>query len=65
MTAQLLDPVPIALVFILFAILSLVAFEIGFRIGAWWQDRMPGEQEGPTDMLVGSILAGPPAPAPT
>lgn len=57
MTTQLLDPIPIALVFVLFAIVTLACYEIGFRIGRWWQDRMPGDQEGPTDMLVGSILA--------
>jgi len=57
MTRQLLDPIPILGVFVLFAIVCLLCFEIGFRIGRWWQDRMPGEQEGPTDMLVGSLLA--------
>lgn len=57
MTTQLLDPIPVAGVFVLFAIVTLVCYEVGFRIGRWWQDRMPGEQEGPTDMLVGSILA--------
>ena len=57
MTAQLLDPLPVAGVFVVFAILTLLCFEIGFRIGRWWQNRMPGEQEGPTDMLVGSLLA--------
>src|SRR5688572_16777546 len=41
----------------MFAIVSLICFELGFRIGRWWQARMPGEQEGPTDMLVGSLLA--------
>lgn len=54
---QLLDSYPIAAVFVMFAIVTLVCFELGFRIGRWWQDRMPGEQEGPTDMLVGSLLA--------
>lgn len=54
---QLLDSYPIAAIFVLFAIVTLVCFELGFRIGRWWQDRMPGEQEGPTDMLVGSLLA--------
>lgn len=57
MRAQLLDPIPVALVFVLFAIVTLACFEIGFRVGRWWQDRMPGEQEGPTEMLVGSLLA--------
>jgi hypothetical protein len=57
MNANFLDPVPVVGVFLLFAFVTLLCFEVGFRIGRWWQDRMPGEQEGPTDMLVGSILA--------
>ena len=54
---QLLDSVPVIGVFVLFAVITFLCFEIGYRIGRWWQDRMPGEQEGPTDMLVGSLLA--------
>jgi len=57
MGAQLLDSLPVAGVFVGFAVVTLACFEIGFRIGRWWQNRMPGEQEGPTDMLVGSLLA--------
>ena len=57
MTDKLVDPFPISVLFVLFAIFSLACYEIGFRIGRWWQRRMPGEQEGPTDMLVGSLLA--------
>jgi hypothetical protein len=57
MAAQLLDPLPVGIVFILFAIVTLVFYEVGFRLGRWWQDRLPGEQEGPTDVLVGSLLA--------
>ena len=57
MRTQLLDPIPVLGVFVLFAVITLVFYEIGFRIGRWWQDRLPGEQEGPTDMLVGSLLA--------
>jgi len=56
-TDKLVDPVPIGVLFVLFAIFSLACYEVGFRIGRWWQRRMPGEQEGPTDMLVGSLLA--------
>jgi hypothetical protein len=54
---QLLDPIPIVGVFLAFAIVSLVAFEIGYRVGVWWQRRTPDEKEGPTGMLVGSLFA--------
>jgi len=54
---QLLDPLPIPLVFAAFAVVAMLFYEAGFRLGRWWQDRTPGEQEGPTGMLVGSILA--------
>jgi hypothetical protein len=56
LNAQLLDPLPVWGVFVLFAVMTLLCFEIGFRLGRWWQDRLPGEQEGPTDLLVGSLL---------
>jgi hypothetical protein len=51
-----IDSLPIAGVFVTFGIVSLVLYEIGFRIGRWWQDRTPEEKEGPTGMIVGSIL---------
>jgi hypothetical protein len=54
---QLIDDLPVVLVFVVFAIVSLALYEIGFRVGRWWQARTPGEQEGPTGVLVGSILA--------
>ena len=57
MSTQFLDSVSVGMVFVLFAIVSLAVYEVGFRLGRWWQDRLPGEQEGPTDMLVGSLLA--------
>jgi hypothetical protein len=57
LNAQLLDSLPILLVFVAFAIVAMLFYEAGFRLGRWWQDRTPGEQEGPTGMLVGSILA--------
>ena len=56
-TTQFLDALPILGVFVAFALISLVCYEVGFRFGRWWQDREPGEQEGPTGLLVGSILA--------
>src|SRR6476660_8361941 len=56
-TIQILDSLPVLAIFVLFVIVSLLAYEGGFRVGRWWQDRTPGEQEGPTGMIVGSILA--------
>lgn len=52
---QLLDGLPILGVFVLIVIVTLVVYEIGFRIGHWWQIRTPGEQDA-TGLLVGSIL---------
>lgn len=57
MTTQVLDSLPILGVFAAFVVLTMLCYEGGFRLGRWWQDREPGEQEGPTGMLVGSIVA--------
>lgn len=57
MFQELLDSLPVWGVFVLFALVALVLYEAGFRIGRWWQTRTPEEKEGPTGMLVGSILA--------
>ena len=57
MSGQFIDAQPIAVVIGLFVLISLVFYEVGFRAGRWWQKRMPGEQEGPTGLLVGSLLA--------
>jgi hypothetical protein len=54
---QLLDPLPILAVFALITIILLSFFEIGYRVGRWWQEKTPDEKEGPTSMLVGSLLA--------
>jgi hypothetical protein len=51
------DFLPIWGVAVLLVLFCLVAYEVGFRIGRWWQHRTPGEQEGPTGVLIGSILA--------
>ncbi len=40
-----------------FAIVALVTAEGGYRLGRWWQKRTPDEQQGPTSMIVGSLLA--------
>jgi hypothetical protein len=54
---ELLDSIPILGVFGVFAIASLVVYEAGYRFGRWWQTRTPEESEGPTGMIVGSLLA--------
>ena len=53
---SLLDSLSIPAIAVLFAVVSLVCYEIGFRVGRWWQDREPGEQEGPTGVIVGGLL---------
>ena len=57
LTTQLLDSIPIIGVFGLLIAVTFIVFEIGFRVGRWYQERTPGEQEGPTGVLVGSLLA--------
>jgi hypothetical protein len=53
---QFVDSIPIVGVFVGFAIIALIALECGYRLGCWWQARTP-EREGPTPMIVGSLLA--------
>ena len=57
MFQEFLDWLPIWGVLLAFAIFALLLYELGFRLGRWRQDRTPEEKEGPTGMLVGSILA--------
>jgi len=57
LATQLFDALPIWAFFVLFAVLASAFYEGGFVIGRWWQDREPGEQEGPTGVIVGSIFA--------
>jgi hypothetical protein len=54
---QLLDPVSIPGVFLVIALVLLVTFEVGYRVGRWYQTRTPEETAGPTGALVGSLLA--------
>jgi hypothetical protein len=54
---NLLEDVPVLMIFAIFAAISFVAYEIGFQVGHWYQRRTPGVQEGPTGVLVGSLLA--------
>jgi hypothetical protein len=51
-----LDSLSVPAFVVLFAGASLACYEVGFRVGRWWQDREPGEQEGPTGVIVGGLL---------
>jgi hypothetical protein len=57
MTVQLLDSLPLVAVFISFAIITMLIYEGGFRLGRWLQDPEPGVQHAPTGLLIRSILA--------
>jgi len=58
MGEQFLDAYPIVGLMLAFGVVALAAYEIGFRIGRWWQKRTPDEtEEGPTGVIVGSLLA--------
>ena len=55
--SQLLDAVPVPLLFAVLVALAYVIYEVGFRAGNWHARRLPDEKEGPTELLVGAILA--------
>lgn len=54
---RILDSLPIGGIFVAFAILALIVIEVGYRYGYWSQERTQDEKEGPTGMIVGSLLA--------
>lgn len=54
---QLIDSLPILGFFVAFAVFALIMSEGGYRLGRWWQERTHDEKEGPTNMIVGSLLA--------
>jgi hypothetical protein len=57
LTQQPLDHIPLIVVATLCGGLTLVFYEVGYRIGTWRERRATGEVSGPTGMIVGSILA--------
>ena len=57
MIGQLVDPVPVVGVFLIFTVIALATFEIGFRAGRYAQQRTPDVKEGPNELLAGSLLA--------
>jgi len=54
---QFIDSLPIYGIFLVFGIVALLTSESGYRIGRWWHERTAEEREGPTPMIVGSLLA--------
>lgn len=54
---QLTDSLTIFAIFGVIALVALLVFELGYRHGRWWQERTPEEKEGPTGMIVGSLLS--------
>jgi hypothetical protein len=53
---NVLDAMSIGTVFVVYAIIAAAVSEGGYRFGCWWQDRSPEESQGPTGMMVGSLL---------
>lgn len=56
-TQQPLDYVPVPLFIVLFIALTLGCYEIGYRIGTRRKQRGDNPDEGPTGVIVGSMLA--------
>jgi hypothetical protein len=54
---QLLDAIPIPLLFVLLALLAFAMHEGGFRLGVRQERLEPTEKDGPTGLMVGAILA--------
>jgi hypothetical protein len=54
---HLIDSLPMFGFFVAFSIVALITTEVGYRLGFWWQTRTSDEKEGPTAMIVGSLLA--------
>jgi MFS family permease len=52
-----LDSLPIGVLFLTYIISALLVSEVGYRFGHWLQNRTKDEKEGPTAMIVGSLLA--------
>lgn len=53
---QPFDVIPIWLFYILTILLSILAAEVGYRLGSWWQARHPGEKDSSVGAIVASTL---------
>jgi hypothetical protein len=54
---QFIDSLTVTGLFLAFLLCLLLAYEWGYRVGRWWQNRTHEQREGPTPMIVGSLLA--------
>lgn len=54
---HMIDSLSIVGFFVAFIVVALITIEVGYRFGYWWQTRASDEKEGPTTMIVGSLLA--------
>jgi hypothetical protein len=54
---RLLDLLPLWGVFLASVLLSLLAVELGYRLGLLWQRRAHAEEEGPIGTMAGATLA--------
>jgi len=54
--SELLDYIPLWLLFLVTCFFSWLALEGGFRFGKWRHNRATEEKEGPVNAMVGSIL---------
>ena len=56
-TQQPLDNIPILVFLLIFVVVNVAAYEVGYRAGLWAQARGQKGEEGPTGIVVGSVLA--------
>jgi hypothetical protein len=54
---QLLDAIPVPILFLALIVFFVILHEGGYRFGDWHGRVRPQEKEGPTELLVGAILA--------
>ena len=54
-TQQPLDNVPILVFLLIFVVVNVAAYEVGYRAGLWAQARGQKGEEGPTGIVVGSV----------
>ena len=58
-TEYAFDAIPVGVLWMLIIFGAIGIYEVGFRVGRWWQEHTPDEKEGSTGLMVGS----PPAKA--